>query len=104
MLNEIHKILRDPECKSNIKCAMLALVLVIGVLSFMAFSFGFLERSTIISSNHYKSILAAKELRIDTDLLNYHLIGHKHRYHDGAAIFEKEDNNVRRTNNSKRYN
>ncbi len=43
MLNKIHKILRDPECSGNIRCVVLAIVIVIGMLALLTSGFAWLS-------------------------------------------------------------
>jgi len=59
-LSGIHEILRDPECKWNVMCMILAFITVIGGLCLLIYGCAYLMSADALSNNYYDSKFRAE--------------------------------------------
>ena len=87
----LHAILRDPECKGNIQCAMWAVVVTLGMLCLMLFGIAWMSTAEKINADVYGAKNSENKTSIGREgqledriiILENQLMGHVHRYFDG---------------------
>ena len=79
---DLHKILRDPECKSNIQCSLLAFVFVIGGLCLLIYGLTWMSSVDKTNTEFY----GAKHLENRITILENNITileNHTHQYYNG---------------------
>lgn len=92
-IKDIHDILRDPECKSNIQCTIFACIVVIGGLCLLIYGLAWLstaekENAVFYGTEHLEERVKwledwSRAMVVDGGERRVEYLMHTHQYSDG---------------------